>query len=526
MKGAVYASFIIKKGCEYSMADYILEMNHITKEFPGVKALDDVTFDIRKGEIHALCGENGAGKSTLMKVLSGEHTDYTGELLLNGKTVNFKDIKESEAAGIAIIHQELGLIQTMNVCENIFLGDEICEHGCINWDLEYKKTKEILSELNLSIDPVTRVGNLGIGQQQLIEIAKALSKNCTILILDEPTASLPEEDSENLLQLVRELKEKGMSIVFISHKLGEVLSIADTITILRDGQTIESKPVEDYTEDTLVSGMVGRELSTRFEKRNSSIGDVALKISDWSAYDGINNRWIVKNINMEVHQGEVIGLAGMIGAGRTELAMSIFGSLECAVSGRLEYMGQERAHFKNANDAIKEGVFYSSEDRKGLGLILTSDIAYNASLSSLDKYINGKMFINRDREYEKVKEMVTKLRVKTPSILQKVSNLSGGNQQKVCLAKALLCEPKVLILDEATRGIDIGAKAEIYQLINEIASQGVAVIMISSELPEILGMSDRVYVMREGILSGEFDNMDRKLTQEDVAMAATGGTKK
>lgn len=508
------------------MSDYILEMNHITKEFPGVKALDDVTFDIRRGEIHALCGENGAGKSTLMKVLSGEHTDYTGELLLDGKAVDFKKIKDSEAAGIAIIHQELGLIKTMNVCENIFLGDEICEQGRINWDLEYKKTREILNELKLNIEPTTRVGNLGIGQQQLIEIAKALSKNCRILILDEPTAPLPEDDSENLLNLVRELRDKGMSIVFISHKLGEVLSIADTITILRDGQTIESKPVQEYTESSLVSGMVGRELSDRFVKRDNEIGETALKISNWSAYDGINNKWIVKDINLEVHRGEVIGLAGMIGAGRTELAMSIFGALEGVVTGTLEYNGKERPHFKNAHEAIKEGVFYSSEDRKGLGLILSSDIAYNSSLSSLDKYINSKVFINRDQEYDKVKEMVQKLRIKTPSILQKVGNLSGGNQQKVCLAKALLCEPKVLILDEATRGIDIGAKAEIYQLINEIAAQGVAVIMISSELPEILGMSDRVYVMKEGVLAGEFDNSERSLTQENVAMAATGGAGK
>lgn len=508
------------------MEGYILQMNHITKEFPGVKALDDVTFGVRRGEVHALCGENGAGKSTLMKVLSGEHTDYTGELVLNGETVKFKGIKESEAAGIAIIHQELGLIQTMNVCENIFLGNEVCHNGHIDWDYEYKKTKELLDNLNLKINPKTRVGNLGIGQQQLIEIAKALSKNCKILILDEPTASLPEDDSENLLNLVRELRDKGMSIVFISHKLNEVLSIADTITILRDGQTIDSRPVKEFTQETLVSGMVGRELNTRFEARNCPIGDVALRVSDWSVYDGINNKWVVQNINLEVHHGEVVGLAGMIGAGRTELAMSIFGALDGAITGKLEYMGKERPHFKNASDAISAGVFYSSEDRKQLGLILNSDIAYNASLSSLDKFTGGGLFIDRDSEYEKVKEMVGKLRVKTPSILQKVGNLSGGNQQKVCLAKALMCEPKVLILDEATRGIDIGAKTEIYQLINQIAQQGVAVILISSELPEILGLSDRIYVMKEGRISGQFDNRERKITQENVAMAATGGAEK
>ncbi len=508
------------------MEEYILQMNHITKEFPGVKALDDVTFGVRRGEIHALCGENGAGKSTLMKVLSGEHTDYTGELVLNGEAVKFRGIKESEIAGIAIIHQELGLIQTMNVCENIFLGNEVCHNGYIDWDYEYQKTKELLDDLNLKINPKTRVGNLGIGQQQLIEIAKALSKNCKILILDEPTAPLPQEDSENLLKLVCELRDKGMSIVFISHKLNEVLSIADTITILRDGQTIDSRPAKEFTQETLINGMVGRELNTRFESRNCEIGDVALRVSDWSVYDGINNKWIVQDINLEVHHGEVIGLAGMIGAGRTELAMSIFGALDGAVTGKLEYMGKERPHFKNASEAIDAGLFYSSEDRKQLGLILTSDIAYNASLSGLSKFTGGGLFINRDNEYAQVKEMVAKLRIKTPSILQKVGNLSGGNQQKVCLAKALICEPKVLILDEATRGIDIGAKSEIYQLINQIAQQGVAVIMISSELPEILGLSDRIYVMKEGRISGQFDNRERKITQEDVAMAATGGAEK
>lgn len=505
------------------MDDYILQMNHITKEFPGVKALDDVTLNLKRGEVHALVGENGAGKSTLMKVLSGEHTDYTGELLLDGKTVNFKGIKESEAAGIAIIHQELGLIETLNVCENIFLGDEICQNGTINWDEEYKKTATLLEELKLKVNPKTRVGNLGIGQQQLIEIAKALNKDCRILILDEPTAPLPEDDSENLLNLVRELKAKGMSIVFISHKLNEVLSIADSITILRDGHTISTKAASEYTEETLINGMVGRQLNTRFEPRNCPIGDVALKVSDWSVFDGINNKWIVRNVNLEVHKGEVIGIAGMIGAGRTELAMSIFGCMDGAITGKLEYEGKERHHFKSAAEAIEAGVFYSSEDRKKYGLILTSDIAYNSSLSSLDKFTGGGMFINKDREMERVKELVKKLTVKTPSILQKVGNLSGGNQQKVCLAKAIMTEPKVLILDEPTRGIDIGAKTEIYQLINQMAEEGIAVIMISSELPEVLGMSDRVYVMREGAVSGEFDNRERKLTQEEIALAATGG---
>lgn len=506
------------------MGEYILQMKNITKEFPGVKALDNVTFGVRKGEIHALCGENGAGKSTLMKVLSGEHTDYTGELVLEGKTVQFKGIRESEAAGIAIIHQELGLIQTMNVCENIFLGEEKCNNGIIDWDWEYKRSKELLNDLKLNINPSTRIGNLGIGQQQLVEIAKALKSDCKILILDEPTAPLPEDDSENLLNLMCELRDKGISIVFISHKLNEVLKVADTITILRDGQTIASRPASEYTEATLISGMVGRELTSRFNPRTNEIGDVMLKVSDWSVYDGINNKWIVKDINLEVRAGEVVGIAGMIGAGRTELAMSIFGAMEGTITGKFEFLGKERPRFKNTAEAIENGLFYSSEDRKRYGLILTSDIAYNSSLSSLKKFINGKLFINHDKEFSKVKEMVQTLTVKTPSILQRVGNLSGGNQQKVCLAKALMTEPKVLILDEATRGIDIGAKTEIYQLINQITELGVAVIVISSELPEIIGLSNRIYVMREGRISGEFSNKERDITQEQIGFAATGGT--
>jgi D-xylose transport system ATP-binding protein/putative multiple sugar transport system ATP-binding protein len=507
--------------------DYILQMNHITKEFPGVRALDDVTFDVRSGEIHALVGENGAGKSTLMKVLSGEYTDYTGEIIFNKEKIYFKGVKESEGVGIAIIHQELGLIQTLTVCENIFLGHEVCQNGFIHWDFEYKRAKELLDKLNLKVNPKTRVGNLGIGHQQLIEIVKALNQNCKILILDEPTAALPEDDSENLLNIIRDLRDKGMSIIFISHKLGEVLRIADSITILRDGQTISTRPAKEYTQETLINDMVGRELNIRFEPRNCLIGNVALKVSNWSVFDGINDKWIVQDINLEVREGEVVGIAGMIGAGRTELAMSIFGVLEGAITGKLEYMGKKISRFKNSNEAIDAGVFYSTEDRKRFGLILTSDIAYNASLAGLNKFINKifkrGIFINSDKEYARVKEMVGKLRIKTPSILQTAKNLSGGNQQKVCLAKALITEPKVLLLDEATRGIDVGAKTEIYHLINQMADQGIAVIMISSELPEILGMSDKIYVMREGRISAEFDNKARSITQEEVALAATGG---
>ena len=504
------------------MEDYILQLHHITKEFPGVKALDDVNLDIRRGEIHALVGENGAGKSTLMKIVSGVHTDYEGEVLVNGEVAHFKDIKASEKAGIAIIHQELGLIQSMSVCENMFLGNEICVNGLINWDEEYYRCNKAFAELNMSLNPKTRVGNLGIGQQQLIEIAKALNKEVKILILDEPTAALPEDDSENLLKLILELKEKGYTIIFISHKLNEVFQIADRITILRDGKTINTKNKEEYTVDTLIEDMVGRDLNTRFEPRNCKLGETMLEVSDWSVYDGINDRWVLKDVHINVHAGEVVGLAGMIGSGRTELATSIFGVIEGAVSGTMKLCGKEAARFKNSKEAIDAGVYYLTEDRKQLGLVLTSDVSYNATLAGLGRFTEH-MVINHDNEVLEVGKKVAELNIKTPSILQKVGNLSGGNQQKVCLAKALLTQPQVLILDEPTRGIDIGAKTEIYKIINDLAEQGVAIIMISSELPEVLGLSDRVYVMREGRISGEFDNTDRTLTQQQIALAATGG---
>lgn len=506
------------------MEDYILQMQNITKEFPGVKALDQVCLNVRRGEIHSLCGENGAGKSTLMKVLSGEYTDYDGKLLVDGQECHFQGIKESEAAGITIIHQELGLIPTMTVCENIFLGNELCSKGVINWEGEYDKCKELLAMLNMNVNPDVRVGNLGVGQQQLIEIAKALKKNVRILILDEPTAPLPEKDSENLLQLMLKLKEKGITILFISHKLNEVMEISDSITILRDGQTITTRPKSEFDQNSLVGNMVGREITNRFETKNCAIGDVKLEIKNWSAFDAINGKWILKDVHMNVHAGEIVGVAGMIGAGRTELARSIFGALDCAVKGELYLEGSKRPLLKSPKEAVAAGVYYLSEDRKGLGLILESDISYNSTLASLDR-ITENMIINKEEEYELVQDMIKRLHIKCASERQRVKNLSGGNQQKVCIARALLTHPKVLILDEATRGIDIGAKQEIYQLMNKLAGEGLAIIMISSELPEVLGMSDRVYVMKEGEISGEFDNRQKLLTQEHVAMAAMGGPK-
>lgn len=504
------------------MEDCILQLHHITKEFPGVKALDDVNLDIKRGEVHALVGENGAGKSTLMKIISGEYTDYKGEMFIDGKKAEFRGIKESEKAGITIIHQELGLVLSMNICENIFLGDEICTNGIINWDEEYSKCKKALTDLNLKLSPQTRVGNLGIGQQQLVEIAKALSKEVKLLILDEPTAPLTEKDSENLLDLVEDLKKKGITIIFISHKLGEVFRIADRITVLRDGKTISTRDKNEYNVDSLINEMVGRKLDKCFEPRYCELGETMLEVSEWSAFDGVNGKWILKDININVRAGEIIGLSGMIGAGRTELAMSIFGVLDYAVSGHIKLAGKEIQRFKNSKEAIDAGVYYLTEDRKQYGLVLTSDIAYNSTLASLDKFQDN-MRISHEREIAAVTQKVQELNIKTPTILQPVGHLSGGNQQKVCIAKALLTQPQVLILDEATRGIDIGAKTEIYKLINKMAEDGIAVIMISSELPEVLGMSDRIYVLREGKISAEFDNRERNITQEQIALAATGG---
>lgn len=493
------------------MEDYILQMQNITKLFPGVRALDDVCLNVARGEIHALVGENGAGKSTLMKILSGEHTDYSGKLLLEGKEVAFDGIKESEAAGVAIIHQELGLVTTMTVCENIFLGQEMKSKGFIDWNAQYKKCHELFESVDLHISPTTRVGHLGIGQQQLVEIAKVLNKNVKVLVLDEPTAPLPEKDSDNLLRLILKLKNDGISCIFISHKLNEVLQICDTITILRDGQTVVTKPKTEFDTSSLVANMVGRELEHRFDEKHCSIGDYVLEVENWSSYDNINDKWLLKNINMHVRAGEIVGIAGMIGAGRTELGLSIFGALsQGTTTGKLKLLGKEIGLIQKPKHAIETGIYYLTEDRKRFGLVLNSTILTNSTLASLDK-VSDRWFINHDTELGVVREMIKKLKIKTPSVLQLAKNLSGGNQQKVCIAKALLTKPKVLILDEATRGIDIGAKHEIYQLMHALAEQGIALVMISSELPEILGLSDRIYVMREGEICAEFDNRSKEV---------------
>lgn len=498
--------------------DIILEMKNITKTFPGVKALDNVNLRVRRGEIHSLCGENGAGKSTLMKVLSGiyPHGDYDGEILYNGKTCTYKNIKDSERDGIVIIHQELALSPYLSIGENIFIGNEISKHGIIDWNKVKIRTKELLNKVGLDEDPDTIVSTLGVGKQQLIEIAKALSKDVKLLILDEPTASLNEDDSENLLNLMLELKQQGITSILISHKLNEVSKVCDSITVLRDGATIETLDASGgkISEDRIVKGMVGRELTDRYPKRISKVGDILFEIKDWNVYHpDYSDRKMVDNVNINVRKGEVLGIAGLMGAGRTELAMSIFGkTYGQKISGKIIKNGKE-IHIKNVQDAIDAGIAYVTEDRKEAGLNLIDDIRHNITIASLGK-ISKNGIINEQEEIIVAQDFRISMQIKTPSILQLAGNLSGGNQQKVVLSRWVYADPDLLILDEPTRGIDVGAKYEIYTIINDLVKNGKSVIVISSELPEVLGLSDRIYVMNEGKMICELDG--KEATQEII----------
>ena len=485
----------------------ILEMKTITKEFPGVKALDDVTFSVRKGEIHCLVGENGAGKSTLMKVLSGVHPygSYTGEIIIEGELQNFGNIRESENAGIAIIYQELALIPELSVYENIFLGNEVTNGMVIDSNESISQAVEILKTVGLDVNPLTKIKNLGVGKQQLVEIAKALKKQVKILILDEPTAALNETDSDNLLNLIRGLKEQGVTCILISHKLREVLEIADTITVLRDGKTVITLNAREQivNEPILIKHMVGRSIENVYPKRERiPAGQEVLRLENWSAFSFNLGRDILKNVNINVHKGEIVGIAGLMGSGRTELAKSIFGNSDgYRISGKVFVNGVE-GKFRDPGDAIKASLAYVTEDRKGNGLILIDDVKHNISLANLKEITSGGV-INENEEVLVANKYRDQLNIKTPSIQQKVRNLSGGNQQKVSLGKWLFVNPGILILDEPTRGIDVGAKYEIYTIMNSLVEQGMSILMISSELPEILGMSDRVYVMSAGKINGE-----------------------
>jgi len=503
------------------MAEFILEMKHITKEFSGVKALDDVNLMIKKGEIHALCGENGAGKSTLMNVLSGVYAygTYAGDIIYHGEVMKFDNIRSSEKKGIVIIHQELALIPDLSIAENVFLGNEITPiKGIIDWDETERRARTVLSKIGMGNEDLSqKVNTLGVGKQQLIEIAKALAKDVELLILDEPTAALNDEESNVLLELMLKLKEQGITCIMISHKLNEVSRVADSITVIRDGHTIETlmKKGEKIEEDRIIRGMVGRELTNRYPERNSEIGEVVFEVKDWNVYNPHDTtRKMLNNISFNVRKGEVIGLAGLMGAGRTELAMSLFGkAYGTKISGKIIKNGKE-LNLKSIQDSIDNKIAYVSEDRKTYGLVLINDVKWNMSLSSLWSKFSRHGVIDENEEIHAAEKYRKLINIKTNSIEQTVGSLSGGNQQKVVLAKWMLSDPDVLMLDEPTRGIDVGAKYEIYTVINSLADAGKAIIVISSEMPELLGICDRIYVINEGEIAGELQKAE--FSQEQI----------
>lgn len=501
------------------MAEVLLEMKNITKLFPGVRALDNVNLRVEKGEIHALVGENGAGKSTLMNVLSGiyPYGSYEGEIYYNGELCRFKEINDSEEKGIVIIHQELALVPYLTIGENMFLGNERGRKAAIDWDETYARADELLKTVGLNESSHTMIKDIGVGKQQMVEIAKALAKNVKLLILDEPTASLNESDSRKLLDLMLEFKKAGMTSIIISHKLNEISYVADKITVIRDGSTIETldKKTDDFSEERIIKGMVGRDLVDRFPKREKkNIGEINLQVENWTVYHPLyTERKVVDNVSINVRKGEVVGISGLMGAGRTELAMSIFGrNYGSNISGTLKING-EAVQLKNTQQAIDKKLAYVTEDRKGNGLILSSSIRVNTTMAKMDK-VSHHNIIDKDLEIKVANEYKEKLRTKCPSIEQNVGNLSGGNQQKVLLSKWMFADPDVIILDEPTRGIDVGAKYEIYCIINKLVEEGKSVIMISSELPEVLGMCDRIYIMNEGRIVGELSQ--EEATQESI----------
>jgi putative multiple sugar transport system ATP-binding protein len=503
------------------MAKILLEMKNITKTFPGVKALDNVNFQVEEGEIHALVGENGAGKSTLMNVLSGiyPYGTYEGDIIYDGKVCEFHNIKDSEKLGIVIIHQELALVPEMTIGENMYLGNECGHKYAIDWNTTYAEADKYLRMVGLSESSKVQVKTIGTGKQQLVEIAKALAKKARLLILDEPTSSLNEEDSRALLDLMLEFKKQGMTMIIISHKLNEVAYVADTITVVRDGATIETidnRGTEQVSEERIIKGMVGREITNRFPKRdNVEIGDIQMEVDHWTVHHPLYpERKVVDDVSMYVRKGEVVGIYGLMGAGRTELAMSIFGqSYGTNFSGELKIDGKPVKLKKSEADAIKHKIAYVTEDRKGNGLVLSQSIKVNTSLAHLDA-ISSHTVIDGDKEYAVAEEYRDKLKIKTPTVEQLVGNLSGGNQQKVLLAKWMFAEPDIMLLDEPTRGIDVGAKYEIYCIINDLAAAGKSVVMISSELPEVLGLCDRIYIMNEGKMVGEMKGSEA--TQESI----------
>ncbi|MEV4564057.1 multiple monosaccharide ABC transporter ATP-binding protein [Nonomuraea sp. NPDC049419] len=507
------------------MTEHILRMSGITKTFPGVKALQDVNLSVRHGEIHAICGENGAGKSTLMKVLSGvyPHGDYEGEIFFEGQRCEFGGIRDSEHAGIVIIHQELALSPQLSIAENIFLGNERASRGFIDWNRTNYEAAELMQRVGLRENPTTPISDIGVGKQQLVEIAKALSKKVKLLILDEPTAALNDDDSAHLLDLLRGLRDEGITCVIISHKLNEVTAIADAVTIIRDGRTIETlnMATDAVTEDRIIAGMVGRALDNRFPPHEPTIGDEALRIEDWTVFSPSQpDRKVVDGASLMLRRGEIVGLAGLMGAGRTELAMSLFGrTYGVHISGKVFKDGKP-IEIRNVQDAINHGIAYASEDRKRYGLNLIQDIKTNISAAGL-KGLAKRGWVNENEEYRVAEEFHKSMNIKAPSVASIVGQLSGGNQQKVVLSKWIMTEPDVLILDEPTRGIDVGAKYEIYTIINRLADEGKAVLVISSELPELLGLCDRIYALSEGRITGEVPRQEA--TQESLMYLMTKG---
>ena len=499
----------------------LLEMRDIRKTFPGVVALNRVNLRVRAGEIHAIVGENGAGKSTLMKVLSGvyPHGSYSGAIVFEGEERAFQGIRDSEHLGIAIIHQELALVPLLSITENVFLGNEPARRGVIDWMAAHQMTQELLRKVGLKESPDTLVSELGVGKQQLVEIAKALSRKVKLLILDEPTASLNENDSHALLELLLELRRQGITCILISHKLNEISHVADSITVLRDGSTVETMDchAQAVSEDRVIKAMVGREMADRYPPRTPDIGEVAFEVRNWTAYHPQrSDRPFIQGVNLQVRRGEIVGIAGLMGAGRTELAMSIFGrSWGQRISGEVLLHGKP-LDVSTVQKAVRGGLAYVTEDRKGNGLVLNEDIQFNVSLAHL-RGVSRRGVIDHGREHQVAQDYRTRLRIRCSGVDQRTLNLSGGNQQKVVLAKWLFTEPEVLILDEPTRGIDVGAKYEIYTLIAQLAAEGKCVIVISSEMPELLGISDRIYVMNEGRFVAEMPTA--QASQENIMRA-------
>ncbi len=492
------------------MTNTILEMRGITKTFPGVKALSDVNLTVREAEIHAIVGENGAGKSTLMKVLSGVYPTgtYDGQIIYKGEEQHFRSIRDSEHKGIVIIHQELALVPLLSIAENIFLGNEQAKGGVIDWDETRDGARKLLAMVGLSEDPDTLITNIGVGKQQLVEIAKALSKQVQLLILDEPTASLSEKDSAALLDLLMEFRKQGITSILISHKLNEVSKVADRITVIRDGRTIETMNKQDITEDRIITSMVGRSLEDRYPPRTPQVGEVVFEVKNWSVYHPQHReRQIIRNIDINLRKGEVVGIAGLMGSGRTEFAMSLFGkSYGQKITGEV-FLNGEKIDTSTVGKAVANGIAYATEDRKTYGLNLIDHIKHNTTMANMGG-VSRLGVLDDLAELDVANEYRKKTNIRSSSVYQVTGNLSGGNQQKVVLSKWLFANPNVLILDEPTRGIDVGAKYEIYTIINQLAAQGKAILVISSEMPELLGITDRLYVMNEGRIVGEMPTAD------------------